>query len=123
MDTAALFLVVVFVVSVLVLAGIVFAVRAAERRAAAARAQAASAEKGPKQFLYTKQQAATALGMSTGHLKELMRYGKITAVKDGRRMKFRSADLEAYVDALPSWGAPPGAPPAAEPRARRAAAA
>jgi excisionase family DNA binding protein len=119
MDTAALFLVVVFFISILILAGIVFAVRAAESRAAAARARAASAEQGPKQFLYTKQQAATALGMSTGHLKELMRYGKITAVKDGRRMKFTSADLEAYAAALPSWGGPP----AAEPRARRAAAA
>jgi excisionase family DNA binding protein len=119
MDTAALFLVVVFLVSILILAGIVFAVRAAESRAAAARARAASAEKGPQQFLYTKQQAATALGMSTGQLQELMRYGKITAVKDGRRMKFRSADLEAYVAALPSWGGPP----AAQPRARRAAAA
>lgn len=119
MDTAAFFLVVVFVVSILVLTGIVFAARVAESRAAAARAQTESAEKGPKQFLYTQQQAATALGMSTGHLKELMRRQKITAVKDGRRMKFTSADLEAYVDALPSWGAPP----AAEPRARRAAAA
>jgi excisionase family DNA binding protein len=119
MDTAALFLVVVFVVSVSILAGIVCAVRAAEMRAAAARAKAASAEKGPQQFLYTKEQAATALGMSTGHLKELMRYGKITGVKDGRSMKFTSADLEAYVDALPSWGGPP----TAEPRARRARAA
>ncbi|OBF86323.1 hypothetical protein A5791_21095 [Mycobacterium sp. 852002-51163_SCH5372311] len=118
MDTAALFLVVVFVVSILILAGIVFAVKAAESRAAA-KARAAAAEKGLKQFLYTKQQAATALGMSTGHLKELTRYGKITAVKDGRRMKFTSADLEAYVATLPSWGAPP----AAEPRARRAEAA
>jgi excisionase family DNA binding protein len=114
MDTAALFLVVVFLVSILILGGIVFAARAA-----AARAQAASAEKGPKQFLYTKQQAATALGMKTGHLNELLRAKKITAVKDGRRMKFTPADLEAYVDCLPSWGGPP----AAEPRARRAAAA
>lgn len=114
MDTAALFLVVVFLVSILILGGIVFAARAA-----AARAQAASAEKGPKQFLYTKQQAATALGMKTGHLNELLRARKITAVKDGRRMKFTRADLEAYVDCLPSWGGPP----AAEPRARRAAAA
>jgi excisionase family DNA binding protein len=119
MDTAALFLVVVFLVSILILAGIVFAARAAESRAAAARAQAASAEKRPKQFLYTKQQAATALGMKTGHLNELIRARKITAVKDGRRTKFTRADLEAYVDCLPSWGGPP----AAEPRARRAAAA
>jgi excisionase family DNA binding protein len=47
----------------------------------------------PKQLLYTKQQAATALAMSTGHLNELVRTGKIRAVKDGGRVKLTPADL------------------------------
>lgn len=59
-------------------------------------------DKVPKQFLYTKQQAATALAMSTGRLNDLIRAGKITAVQDGGRVKFTSADLQAYVDSLPS---------------------
>jgi excisionase family DNA binding protein len=141
MDTSVFFLLAIFLVCFLVLAGIAFAARAAELRAAAARARAARAEKEaqahrngasisrvdkiyadddaaalfyakvPKQFLYTKQQAATALAMSTGHLNELIRARKIRAVKDGGRVKFTPADLQAYVDSLPSWGGPPAAEP------------
>jgi excisionase family DNA binding protein len=141
MDTAVFFLLVIFLVCFLVLAGIAFAARAAELRAAAARARAPRAEKEaqahrngasisrvdeiyadddaaalfyakvPKQCLYTKQQAATALAMSTGHLNELIRARKIRAVKDGGRVKFTPADLQAYVDSLPSWGGPPAAEP------------
>jgi excisionase family DNA binding protein len=140
MDAAVYFLV-LFLVFFLLLGAIVFAARTAEPRAAAARAQAARAEKEaqahrnrpsisrvdkndadddaaalfydkvPKQFLYTKQQAATALAMSTGHLNELIRTGKIRAVKDGGRVKFAAADLQAYVDSLPSVGGPPAAEP------------
>lgn len=42
-------------------------------------------DKVPKQFLYTKEQAAAALAMSTGHPDELVRGRKIRAVKDGGR--------------------------------------
>jgi excisionase family DNA binding protein len=66
-------------------------------------------DKVPKQFLYTKQQAATALAMSTGRLNDLIRARKITAVQDGGRVKFTSADLQAYVDSLPSSGGSPAA--------------
>ncbi|MDT7737565.1 MAG: Helix-turn-helix domain, partial [Mycobacterium sp.] len=64
-------------------------------------------DKVPKQFLYSKQQAATALAMSTGRLNDLIRARKITAVQDGGRVKFTSADLQAYVDSLPSSGGSP----------------
>jgi excisionase family DNA binding protein len=141
MDTAVYFLV-LFLVFFLVLGVIVFAVRAAEPRTAAARARAAWAEKVaqahrngasdsrvdkidadddadalvydqvPKQFLYTKQQAATALAMSTGHLNELIRAGKIRAVKDGGRVKLTPADLQDYVNSLPSLGGPSTTEPA-----------
>jgi excisionase family DNA binding protein len=124
---------------------IVFAARAAQPWSAAARARSARAEKQaqshpnradssrvdsidasddaaalfydkvPKQFLYTKQQAATALAMSAAHLNELMRAGKIRAVKDGGRVKFTPADLQAYVDSLPSLGGPPAAEPKRDP--------
>src|SRR3984885_12088047 len=68
-------------------------------------------DKVPKQFLYSKQQAATALSMSTGRLNDLIRAKKITAVQDGGRVKFTSADLQAYVDSLPSSGGSPAAEP------------
>jgi excisionase family DNA binding protein len=71
----------------------------------------------PKQFLYTKQQAATALAMSTGRLNDLIRAGKITAVQDGGRVKFTSADLQAYVDSLPSSVDSPAAEPEYNPGA------
>ena len=71
----------------------------------------------PKQFLYTKQQAATALAMSTGRLNDLIRARKITAVQDGGRVKFTSADLQAYVDSLPSSGGSPAAEPECNPGA------
>ena len=74
-------------------------------------------DKVPKQFLYTKQQAATALAMSTGRLNDLIRAGKITAVQDGGRVKFTSADLQAYVDSLPSSGGSPTAEPECNPGA------
>lgn len=38
----------------------------------------------------------------------LIRDGKITAVKDGHRVKFTPADHQAYVDSLPRMGGPPG---------------
>jgi len=74
-------------------------------------------DKVPKQFLYTKQQAATALAMSTGRLNDLIRAGKITAAQDGGRVKFTSADLQAYVDSLPSSGGSPAAEPECNPGA------
>lgn len=74
-------------------------------------------DKVPKQFLYTKQQAATALAMSTGRLNDLIRARKITAVQDGGRVKFTSADLQAYVDSLPSSGDSPAAEPECNPGA------
>jgi excisionase family DNA binding protein len=74
-------------------------------------------DKVPKQFLYTKQQAATALAMSTGRLNDLIRARKITAVQDGGRVKFTSADLQAYVDSLPSSGGSPAAEPDGDPGA------
>jgi excisionase family DNA binding protein len=74
-------------------------------------------DKVPKQFLYTKQQAATALAMSTGRLNDLIRARKITAVQDGGRVKFTSADLQAYVDSLPSSGGSPAAEPECNPGA------
>jgi excisionase family DNA binding protein len=74
-------------------------------------------EKVPKQFLYSKQQAATALAMSTGRLNDLIRAKKITAVQDGGRVKFTSADLQAYVDSLPSSGGSPAAEPECNPGA------
>jgi excisionase family DNA binding protein len=144
MDAAVYFLV-LFLVFCLLLGVIVFAARAAEPRVAAARAKAARAEKEaqahrnrasisgvdkvdadddaaalfhdkvPKQFLYTKQQAATALAMSTARLNELLRARKIRAVKDGGRVKFAAADLQAYVDSLPSLGGPPAAEPERNP--------
>ena len=73
--------------------------------------------KVPKQFLYTKQQAATALAMSTGRLNDLIRARKITTVQDGGRVKFTSADLQAYVDSLPSSGGSPAAEPECNPGA------
>jgi excisionase family DNA binding protein len=72
-------------------------------------------DKVPKQFLYTKQQAATALAMSMGRLNDLIRARKITAVQDGGRVKFTSADLQAYVDSLPSSGGSPAAEPEGNP--------
>ena len=74
-------------------------------------------EKVPKQFLYSKQQAATALAMSTGRLNDLIRAKKITAVQDGGRVKLTSADLQAYVDSLPSSGGSPAAEPERDPEA------
>jgi excisionase family DNA binding protein len=74
-------------------------------------------DKVPKQFLYTKQQAATALAMSTGRLNDLIRARKIKAVQDGGRVKFTSADLQAYVDSLPSSGGSPAAEPEGNPGA------
>jgi excisionase family DNA binding protein len=74
-------------------------------------------DKVPKQFLYSKQQAATALSMSTGRLNDLIRAKKITAVQDGGRVKFTSADLQAYVDSLPSSGGSPAAEPECNPGA------
>ena len=74
-------------------------------------------DKVPKQFLYTKQQAATALAMSTGRLNDLIRARKITTVQDGGRVKFTSADLQAYVDSLPSSGGSPAAEPKCNPGA------
>lgn len=74
-------------------------------------------DKVPKQFLYTKQQAATALAMSMGHLNELIRAGKIRAVKDGGRVKLTAEDLQAYVDSLPSLADTPSAEPANTPAA------
>jgi excisionase family DNA binding protein len=74
-------------------------------------------DKVPKQFLYTKQQAATALAMSTGRLNDLIRARKITTVQDGGRVKFTSADLQAYVDSLPSSGGSPAAEPECNPGA------
>jgi excisionase family DNA binding protein len=74
-------------------------------------------DKVPKQFLYTKQQAATALAMSTGRLNDLIRARKITAVQDGGRVKLTSADLQAYVDSLPSSGGSPAAEPECNPGA------
>jgi uncharacterized iron-regulated membrane protein len=74
-------------------------------------------DKVPKQFLYSKQQAATALSMSTGRLNDLIRAEKITAVQDGGRVKFTSADLQAYVDSLPSSGGSPAAEPECNPGA------
>ncbi len=74
-------------------------------------------EKAPKQFLYTKQQAATALAMSAAHLNELIRAGKIRAVKDGGRVKLTTADLQAYVDSLPSLADTPFAEPTSTPTA------
>jgi excisionase family DNA binding protein len=71
----------------------------------------------PKQFLYTKQQAATALAMSTGRLNDLIRAGKITTVQDGGRVKVTSADLQAYVDSLSSSGDSPAAEPECNPGA------
>jgi excisionase family DNA binding protein len=72
-------------------------------------------DKVPKQFLYSKQQAATALAMSTGRLNDLIRAKKITAVQDGGRVKLTSADLQAYVDSLPSSGGSPAAEPECNP--------
>lgn len=74
-------------------------------------------DKVPKQFLYTKQQAATALATSTGRLNDLIRARKITTVQDGGRVKFTSADLQAYVDSLPSSGGSPAAEPECNPGA------
>jgi hypothetical protein len=74
-------------------------------------------DKVPKQFLYTKQQAATALAMSTGRLNDLIRARKITTVQDGGRVKLTSADLQAYVDSLPSSGGSPAAEPECNPGA------
>src|SRR3984885_10036666 len=74
-------------------------------------------DKVPKQFLYSKQQAATALAMSTGRLNDLIRAKKITAVQDGGRVKLTSADLQAYVDSLPSSGGSPAAEPECNPGA------
>jgi excisionase family DNA binding protein len=64
----------------------------------------------PKQFLYTRRQAAAAFAMSLARLDELIHDRQITAVKDGRRVKFTPADLQAYVDSLPRMGGPPGEP-------------
>ena len=74
-------------------------------------------DKVPKQFLYTKQQAATALALSTGRLNDLIRARKITTVQDGGRVKLTSADLQAYVDSLPSSGGSPAAEPECNPGA------
>jgi excisionase family DNA binding protein len=74
-------------------------------------------DKVPKQFLYTKQQAATALAMSMDRLNDLIRARKITAVQDGGSVKFTSADLQAYVDSLPSSGGSPAAEPEGNPGA------
>ena len=74
-------------------------------------------DKVPKQFLYTKQQAATALAMSTGRLNDLIRAKKITAVQDGGRVKLTSADLQAYVDSLPPSGGSTTAEPECNPEA------
>jgi len=57
-------------------------------------------DKVPKQFLYSREQAA-ALSMSKTRLDELIRDRKIIAVRHGRRVKFTTADLEAYIDSLP----------------------
>jgi excisionase family DNA binding protein len=146
---AIFFFLALFLVFLLVMGGIMIAGRTADARATSPRTHAARAEKDaqadrtragtshvdkidadddaadllydkvPKQFLYTKQQAATALAMSPGHLNELIRDGKIRAVKDGSRVKLTTADLQAYVDSLPSLVDTPPAerpdPAAAEP--------
>lgn len=67
-------------------------------------------DKVPKQFLYSRKQAADTLSMGLPRLDELIRARKITAVKDGSRIKFTPADLQAYVDSLPRIGGRPSEP-------------
>lgn len=54
-------------------------------------------------LLYSADAAADQLGTTTRRIHELRRAGKLLAVLDGRQYKFRSQDLQDYVDSLPSW--------------------
>jgi excisionase family DNA binding protein len=53
-----------------------------------------------ERLLYDKASAAAMLFTSQGRVDELRRTGRLRAVKDGSKWKFRHSDLENYVESL-----------------------
>lgn len=51
--------------------------------------------------LMTREIAAYYIGGSLRDIDELKAKGEITAVGDGKRVKFRKRDLDTWIDALP----------------------
>lgn len=55
--------------------------------------------------LMTREVAAYYIGGSLRDIDDLKALGEITAVGDTKRVKFRKADLDKYIDTLPERGA------------------
>lgn len=53
-------------------------------------------------LLYDAEAAAAMLSTSTYRIGELRRAGELIAVQDGRECKFTHAELQRYVDQLPT---------------------
>jgi excisionase family DNA binding protein len=56
----------------------------------------------PKKRLYSREDAAEYLGKSTRDLDRLIAAGTILAKKDGRRTRIDVAELDRYIERLPS---------------------
>lgn len=54
-------------------------------------------------LLYDALDAAALLSKTERQIHELRRAGVLAAVKDGRKFKFEFAELQRYVDSLPSY--------------------
>lgn len=57
----------------------------------------------PSGGLLKRKEAAQYLGTSTRRLDELIRAGKIAALRDGGAIKFTKTELERYVSELPAY--------------------
>lgn len=51
--------------------------------------------------LFTKDAAAFYLGMSEREVDDLRKVGELIPVGDGKRIKFRRAELDRYAESLP----------------------
>lgn len=62
----------------------------------------AAHESEPRKRLYSRRDAAAYLDKSTSELDRLIRRSEILAKRDGRRVVIDVAELDRYVDRLPS---------------------
>lgn len=57
----------------------------------------------PAKLLYDAEGAAELLSTTAKRISELRRAGELSAVKDGKKYKFTSSELQRYVDSLSEY--------------------
>jgi excisionase family DNA binding protein len=58
----------------------------------------------PQPILYSRADAARAVGLSLSELKRIIKAGQIQEKRQGRRRLIPAAELQRFVDAMPSAG-------------------